>query len=165
VQKNVRAGTSSTGILARPRRWKSSAIRAGRAAPRSSSRPWEVAAKQAGDGRRRWGWTRWIPSANRKKRRPSWAPARVMGESRASSGQEIGELGDGAERAAQRPGELGKTSAGRTMADRNNEAARRAQLPWEIRPAARQEISQAEEINEERDTTEEEDKEENCARR
>jgi hypothetical protein len=55
--------------------------------------------------------------------------------------------------------------AGRTMADRNNEAARRAQLPWEIRPAARQEISQTEEINEERDTTEEEDKEENCARR
>jgi hypothetical protein len=51
------------------------------------------------------------------------------------------------------------------MADRNNEAARRAQLPWEIRPAARQEISQAEEINEERDTNEEEDKEENCARR
>ncbi|PWZ16629.1 hypothetical protein Zm00014a_015435 [Zea mays] len=88
-----------------------------------------------------------------------------MGESRARSGQEIGELGDGAERAAQRSGELGKTSAGRTMADRNNEAARRAQLPWEIRPAARQEISQAEEINEERDTTEEEDKEENCARR
>jgi hypothetical protein len=53
----VRAGTSSSGILARPRRWKSSAIRAGRAAPRSSSRPWEVAVKQAGDGRRRWGWT------------------------------------------------------------------------------------------------------------
>jgi|UniRef100_A0A804UL48 hypothetical protein len=44
--------------------------------------------------------------------------------------------GDEAEGAAQRPGELGETSAGRTMADRNNQAARRAQLPWEIRPAA-----------------------------
>jgi hypothetical protein len=100
--------------------------------------------------------------------RRSWRPSektrlRAMGErapsrgSWARHGRKVGAPVEGRRREmkprglAQRPGELGETSAGRTMADRNNEAARRAQLPWEIRPAARQEISQAEEINKERD--------------
>jgi hypothetical protein len=85
-----------------------------------------------GGGQASWGWPTALGlDALDTEREQEEAEAELgtgarHGREQSELRQEIGELGDGAEGAAQQPGELGKTLAGRTMADRNNEAARRA---------------------------------------